>query len=168
MQKACPLVLGFALLVGDPKVGKVCLRGKEVEISRLHSAAEEAKGLADLFRAKPLVGDKATKYRFLKLIRNYNASIVHIAANGDGKRSEIFIKPNPEWKESGSSLPNEQSYLLTEKDITDIQINARLVVISCSYTGRGKTLSEGVVRLARAFLVADARSVLATLWSLDD
>ena len=49
-----------------------------------------------------------------------------------------------------------------------IAINARLVVLCCCHTGKCKISSEGVVGLARAFLCAGARSVLATLWRLHD
>ena len=43
------------------------------------------------------------------------------------------------------------------------------MVLSCCHTGRGKILrGEGVVGMARAFLAAGARSVLVTLWAIDD
>ena len=47
-------------------------------------------------------------------------------------------------------------------------MQARLVVLSCSYTGQGKVSSEGIVGIARSFLAAGARSVLSTLWSIND
>ena len=49
-----------------------------------------------------------------------------------------------------------------------ITVNAHLVVLCCCDTGKGKISSEGVVGLARAFLCAGARSVLAILWPIDD
>ena len=43
------------------------------------------------------------------------------------------------------------------------------VVLSCSHSGRGRTLKgQGVVGIARAFLAADSLSVLVTLWEIDD
>ena len=59
--------------------------------------------------------------------------------------------------------------MLTVKEIYSSGINAQLVVLSCCNSGRGKIrFAEGVVGLTRAFLAAGARSVLATLWAVDD
>ena len=50
----------------------------------------------------------------------------------------------------------------------NVKLRAKLVVLSCCHSGRGKIKAEGVVGLARAFLGAGARSVLASLWAIDD
>ena len=50
----------------------------------------------------------------------------------------------------------------------NISVNARLVVLSCCDTGKGKVSSEGVIGITRAFLGSGARSVLSTLWPIDD
>ena len=47
-------------------------------------------------------------------------------------------------------------------------LRARLVVLSCCHSGRGQVKSEGVVDMTRAFLRAGARSVLVSLWAIDD
>ena len=158
--------LGFALFVGNPTVGKVSFCGKDIKPSKLPSATEEVKCLASLFEAQPLVEGEATKERVLKCIDG--AGIIHIAAHGDRERGEILLAPNPNVKEQSSSFPKEESYLLKEQNILDINIRARLVVLCCCHTGSGKISSEGVVGLARAFLAAGARCVLATLWPIHD
>ena len=43
-----------------------------------------------------------------------------------------------------------------------------LVVLSCCYSGRGEIKAEGVVGIARAFMGAGARSVVVSLWAIDD
>ena len=43
-----------------------------------------------------------------------------------------------------------------------------MAVLSCCHSGRGKVKAEGVVGIARAFLGAGARSVIALLWAIDD
>ena len=54
-------------------------------------------------------------------------------------------------------------------DVQAANLRASLVVVSCFHSGRGRILKgEGVVGIARAFLTAGARSVLVTLWTIDD
>ena len=53
-------------------------------------------------------------------------------------------------------------------DVLNAKLQARLVVLSCCHSGRGKIKAEGVVGIARAFLGAGARSVLASLWAIND
>ena len=43
-----------------------------------------------------------------------------------------------------------------------------MVVLCCCHTGQGKVTSEGVIGITRSFLAAGARSVLATLWPIND
>jgi len=47
-------------------------------------------------------------------------------------------------------------------------MRARQVVLSCCHSGRGEIKAEGVVGIARAFMGAGARSVLVSLWTIDD
>ena len=91
-----------------------------------------------------------------------------MAAHGEPDHGEIFLAPNANMTKQDSCSPNENSYLLKQRDIMKIAINARLVVLCCCYTGQGTISSEGVVGLARAFLCAGARSVLAILWRIHD
>lgn len=59
--------------------------------------------------------------------------------------------------------------LLTAAEIVRLRLNADLVVLSGCSTGGGEaTDGEGVIGLSRAFLVAGARSVCASLWNVED
>ena len=62
----------------------------------------------------------------------------------------------------------ETDFILTMKDVLSVQVRARLVVLSCCHSGQGEIKAEGVVGIARAFLGAGARSVLVSLWAIDD
>lgn len=48
------------------------------------------------------------------------------------------------------------------------QLNTDLVTLSACQTGLGKFLSQGNIGFSRAFLAAGARSLLVSLWSVDD
>ena len=164
MEKPPDPNLGIALFVGNPAVGRLSL---EEEVFRdLPSAAQEVKSLSKLFQAKPLVGRDAQKQVVLELLDK--ASIIHIAAHGEPNSGEIILAPNGSQGQSSSSCPTQESFLLTQEDIINISVKARLVVLCCCHTGQGKVTSEGVIGLARAFLAAGARSVLSTLWPIND
>ena len=41
-------------------------------------------------------------------------------------------------------------------------------MLSCCHSGHGKMKAEGVLGIARAFFAPGARSVLVTLWAVED
>ena len=67
-----------------------------------------------------------------------------------------------------SEPPEEKDFLLTMTDVLNAELDAKLVVLSCCHSGRGEIKAEGVVGIARAFLGAGARSVIASLWAVND
>ena len=146
-----PPELGQALFVGNPKIDI---------LSTLQFAEKEAIDCSKIFNAQPLVLHMATKKNVLNGMKT--ASIIHIAAHGNMNRAEIFLTPN-----EGEPL-SPSSYLLTAGDIQKCTLNARLVVLSCCYSGCGKISSEGVVGTARSFLGSGARAVLVALWPIND
>jgi CHAT domain-containing protein len=59
--------------------------------------------------------------------------------------------------------------LLMGYEISDLNLPLDLVTLSACETGRGKMIAgEGVLGLPRLFLGAGARTVLMTLWQVDD
>ena len=152
-----------ALIVGDPKVGPVEFKGNIVELLPLPKAREEAKMVARLLRVSCLVGEQASKEEVLR--RMQEVSLVHIAAHGDAERGEIALAPGS----SVIGIPKKEEVHLTMKDIAEVRIRAKLVVLSCCHSASGKILTaEGVVGIARAFLGSGARSVVMSLWAVDD
>ena len=63
---------------------------------------------------------------------------------------------------------SDDDNVLSMQDVQGVRLTARLVVLSCCYTGRGPVSAEGAIGIARAFLSAGDRSVLASLWKIDD
>ena len=102
--------------------------------------------VAKVLGEKALTGFSATKDE-VKIRLQEGVSIIHIA-------TELILSPGPRV---GKKIPKENIY--------SSGIDAQLVVLSCCHSGRGTVKAEGVVGLTRA---ARARSVLASLWAVDD
>ena len=148
-----------ALLVGNP-----CFKELKKPFDDLPNAQEEIEMIASIFNTRPLTGRQATKAEVMR--RMSSVGLIHIATHGNERTGEIALSPNPGW---ASKFPPRKDYILKISDVQATNLRARLVVLSCCNSGRGRILKgEGVVGIARAFLAAGARSVLVTLWAIDD
>ena len=152
-----------ALLVGDPCLKEVTDENGEPIFEQLPCAIQEVEMIGELLQTTPLTGRNATKGEVLKRMKS--VALIHIAAHGDSKFGEIALAPNPERT---SQIPEKEDFMLTMSDVHAVGLRARLVVLSSCHSGRGEVNSEGVVGIARAFLCAGARSVLVSLWAIDD
>ncbi|XP_068682610.1 tetratricopeptide repeat protein 28-like [Montipora foliosa] len=152
-----------ALLVGDPFLKEVTWGKGEPMYKQLPWAKKEVDMIGNLLQTMPLTGQSATKAEVLKRMKS--AALIHIAAHGDAQFGEIALAPNPKRT---SQIPEEEDYMLTLSDVHAVHLQARLVVLSCCHSGQGEVKSEGIVGIARAFLCAGARSVLVSLWAIDD
>ena len=150
-----------ALLVGDPWVEEVTYQRRKLH--QLPFAKKEVEMIGRILNIAPLSGTEATKDAVLRQMSS--VALVHIAAHGRMETGEIALAPNPT---RASRRPKEKDYLLTMEDVLNVRLQARLVVLSCCHSGRGQIKAEGVVGIARAFLGAGARSVLVSLWAVDD
>ena len=151
-----------ALIVGDPEVGHVMYKGRLERKPLLPCARKEAEMIGRLLGSQPLLGKRATKQAVLERINS--VSLIHFAAHGNAERGEIALSPI----RSTDEFPREADYLLTMSDISQVQLRAKLVVLSCCHSASGQVRAEGVVGIARAFLGSGARSVLVALWALED
>jgi CHAT domain-containing protein len=90
---------------------------------------------------------------------------VHFAAHGivdeeNPVRSGVILALQSNDKEDG---------VLQMTEIMRLKLNSDLVTLSACRTGLGKVVGgEGVLGLTRAFLYAGSRSVLASLWNVND
>ena len=163
-----------ALLVGDPCLKQVTNKWGKPMFKELKYARREVDMIGDILKIQPLTGTKATKRKVLELMSP--AALIHFATHGDADTGEIILAPSAEWENDPIiqnsrlkiKIPKKIYYVLTMSDVLAIQLRARLVVLSCCHSARGEVKSEGVVGMARAFLAAGARSVLASLWAISD
>ena len=153
------------LLVGDPYLKEVTDIFGEPILPQLPHAINEVKMIGEILNTTPLTGREATKGEVLKRITS--VALVHIAAHGNREHGEIALAPNSTQKYI-SKKEYMKHHMLKIADVQAVQLRAKLVVLSCCHSGQGEIKAEGVMGIARAFLGAGARSVLVSLWAIDD
>ena len=160
------------LVVADPVVGPSAgTTVRQADLGHLNLLAplprsgEEAKKIAQLFgqAAHVLQGRDATRAA-LRIHGAESASILHFATHG------LIDETHPD--RSGLVLtadPPRDDGLLQVRDIYKLHLDADLVTLSACETALGQNVTgEGIVGLTRAFFFAGARSVVASMWDVDD
>lgn len=111
-----------------------------------------------------LVGIQATEGAFKKADLA-SRSVIHLAVHGIANTERpdaaaLILLSDASAKEDG---------LLQFSEVLQLRLNARLVVLSACDTAVGRLQGQdGAATLSRAFLLAGARSVVSTLWAVDD
>ena len=126
-----------ALLDSNPWVET--LRVKSKKLKQLPGAEDEEKMMGQILQLESLTGKNASKDEVLGRLNS--VSLVHIAAHGRAETSEILSSSNL----GSCQRPKEKYFLLTMADVLNAKLNAKIVVLSCCHSGRGKIQAEGVV-----------------------
>ena len=136
--------------------------------ARLRHSQEEARSVASLFQpgSRALTGQNATESAFKQQAGDYG--ILHLSTHG------YFNSNNPMF--SGLELETDEhdDGMLQVHEILGLSLDAGLVTLSACETALGSgyfnriPAGDDFVSLTRAFLIAGSRSVLATLWEVDD
>jgi CHAT domain-containing protein len=173
-----------ALLVADPasrpgsvraSAGAASVRGDTLEatayerggfaLGPLEHARSEVQRIAQLFEQRTVLTGRHATEDALKALRLSRFGVLHFATHGlsDDRvpmRSALVLGREAEGGEDG---------FLQVREILELPLDADLVVLSGCRTGRGRIVDgEGVLGLSRAFLVAGARSLVVSLWNVDD
>lgn len=164
--------LGIADPVYDSRPKEI----SQVQVSMKRSAAiagyfaplpetrDEVKAVAaGMAVADLLLGNDASE-SVIKSMPLDKYSVIHFATHG------ILGGELPDMDEPALVLSGEQGEdsLLTASEISNLKLNSSLVVLSACNTGSGKYFrGEGVTGIARAFKLAGADTVIASLWTVD-
>jgi CHAT domain-containing protein len=140
-----------------------------VRVPRLPSTRREARAIEALLPSSEamiatdfaasrsqVLGHKLSRYR-----------IIHFATHG------LLNSEHPELSGIILSLVDEQGNpqngFLRLHDIYNLDLSAELVVLSACRTGLGRNVrGEGLVGLTRGFMYAGSKSIIASLWKVDD
>ncbi len=138
------------------------LTGRE-ELEPLVASGEEAYTVSKIWEGDYLLREDASEGNFAEMAHQYQQ--LHLATHGkaDDKVGEYAYLAFTEIED------NEENELLYVKDIYNLDLNADLVVLSACETGTGELKrGEGIISLARAFAYAGAKSIVTTLWNVND
>jgi CHAT domain-containing protein len=133
------------------------------DLQPLAYSGPEVAAASKLMRGEIVAGPAATEERFTSTAGDYR--ILHLATHGraDNRVGDYAFLAFSELKDS---VENELLYV---KDLYNLELNADLVVLSACETGIGKLQrGEGIISLARAFAYAGAKSIVTTLWEVND
>ena len=148
------------LAIGNPArmEYKPPLKNRAIEQKSLPAAELEAVAVASLFGdSLCLLDDQATESKVREHIADY--PLLHFATHGHLSESSPLL----------SSILLANGGGLTVHELMGLQLNARLVVLSACETARGETTGgDDVIGLTRGLLAAGARSVIVSLWPVDD
>lgn len=138
-------------------------------LARLTASKDEADSIIDILgtsKADNYSGYSASREQLLNA-KTADYKIIHFATHGliSEERPELSGIVLSRFDESGQKL-NEFVRL---QDIYGLNLNSDLVVLSACETGIGKEVrGEGLMSLNNAFLQVGAKSVMSSLWKVED
>ncbi|MDD4225044.1 MAG: CHAT domain-containing protein [Mariniphaga sp.] len=134
-------------------------------LTPLPGIQREVEHISSKIRSKTFLGDEATELNFREECEDYD--ILHLAMHA-------FINDSlPAFSRLAFSQNNHTSQendgWLNLSDIYNLNIHARLTVLSACNTGSGNLKrGEGVMSLARGFFYAGCPALVMTLWDVED
>lgn len=135
---------------------------KEVQ-PPLYFNEEEVKSISNILEGDLVLGKEATEEKFLSIASDYK--ILHLSTHGkanDERGTFSYLA----FTEIVDGVENEFVY---NYDLYNLSLNADMVVLSACETGLGELKKgEGIISLARGFSTAGAKSIINTLWTIND
>lgn len=105
--------------------------------------------------------DQASKQNFVQNAAQFG--VIHVATHALASPSTI-----PQIIFSGPKS-NKQVEKITTRDLYQLNLNAEMIVLSACATGYGDLQAgEGLISLARGFAYAGSKSIVCTLWPVND
>ena len=141
----------FALLV---RSGNYALPGAQEEVNKICKLVDGDKFLKDA----------SNKQQFLKSAEKYN--VLHLSMHA------LLESNDPEFSRllfNQSKLNSTEDYSMFVNELSNLDLNAQLAVLSACNTGSGSfKKGEGKVSLSRAFNYAGVPSTVHSLWKVPD
>jgi CHAT domain-containing protein/tetratricopeptide (TPR) repeat protein len=161
-RKAKNRLLAFA---PEYKSDTVMFENERLILTPLPGIQREVDLISDEIRTKLFKGDDATELNFRKFSKNHD--ILHLAMHAFINDS-LPAFSRFAFAQNHEETPENDGWLNTA-DIYNLDLTARLTVLSACNTGTGNLRKgEGVMSLARGFLYAGCPTIVMTLWEVED
>jgi CHAT domain-containing protein len=141
----------------------------DAKLDRLAYSGQEARAIADLVAETEHVivtGLDANRQTLLDMdLQQFR--ILHFATHGlvDSRYPALTALAFSQYDDAGQP----QNGLLRLHDIYNLDLNADLVVLSACETALGREIrGEGLIGLTQGFMYAGARSLVVSLWQVED
>jgi CHAT domain-containing protein len=137
--------------------------------SSLPASLMEVDSISVLFENKTILKNEQVTESGIKALNLEQYQYIHFATHGNINESNplqsgLLISKKDDFE----VLFGEDGYL-NSMEISNLRLNADLVVLSACNTGMGKMVSgEGVLGMQRSFFQAGTSSVLVSLWNIFD
>lgn len=129
----------------------------------LRYSGQEILDAQKIWGGRALTGPEASEHNFFK--HAPGAKIIHLATHG---QSDPRIG-DYSWLAFAPQRDSTENELLFARELAPINLTADLVILSACKTGVARfQRGEGMLGLPRAFVLAGAKSVLATQWAVND
>ncbi len=152
---------GEEVLAFSPDYGNGDFAGANT--GKLRGAEDEIGSIFKWFRGRRFTGDQATETNFRKAL--HDSAIIHLAMHSisdtlNSKYSFLLFDTKNDTANDGR---------LYNYEISLARITSPMVVLSACNSGSGTLYhGEGLMSLARSFMLAGASSVVKTSWEVND
>ncbi|MCK8521355.1 CHAT domain-containing protein [Aquimarina sp. D1M17] len=135
-------------------LGLAPVQFEKLGLRELNFSESEVKEVNNIYSGNLLLGNEATKSRWLNNMYNYK--VIHLSSHADVTDSEDH------W----IAFADEKMYL---NEIYAAKNQADMVVLSACNTSVGEVQQgEGVLSIARGFFHSGAKSMVSSLWTIND
>ncbi len=143
--------------------------GNLIPLDRLSRTSKLAEVFTDLFgsNADVYLGKRATKaVLFADRLKSYQH--ITIATHGALGDRHVLVQ-EPVLYFAYVDEPHDRDSVLSFSEVMDLKLHAEMVALTACQTGLGENIAgEGILGMGRAFQYAGAKSVLMSMWSVDE
>ncbi|MBW4559644.1 MAG: CHAT domain-containing protein [Mojavia pulchra JT2-VF2] len=150
------------LILGIEEAKPTQLCSQNVQLNKLPGAKQEAKDIASVIFQGEAMEEKTEAAVRQKMPQ---ARMIHLATHGllDNCEEDAEV---PGAIALDASENNDG--WLTASEISQMKLQAELIVLSACDTARGRLTADGVIGLSRSALAAGSSSAIVSLWKVED